>query len=63
MDKNKIKEPEAQAEKIVKPTHRYVCDACTGVAGTSSIPVEVKALNCQSCGKFQQCKAENWIKI
>jgi hypothetical protein len=71
-----VSEPEEVVEEDVKevvkediepgtkrPTHRYVCDACTNQAGASAHPFEVVSIICISCGKEQECKKENWIKI
>jgi hypothetical protein len=56
---------EAQEEKKEAPKdkYRYVCDACTNVAGMSVIPFSVVSITCAVCGKSQLCKKENWIKI
>lgn len=67
-DKTKSKSEEKReavmAEaKEAKPTHRYICDACTGNAGVSNIPDAVKSITCAVCGKTQDCKKENWVKI
>lgn len=60
--KSEAKRVEVQ-KAAAKPTHRYYCDACTGIAGVSNMPFEMVSITCQVCGKTQQCKKENWIKL
>lgn len=56
-------EPSAEVKAETKPTHRYVCEGCTGVAGVSSIPNAVRMITCKVCGKSQECKPGNWIAL
>lgn len=49
---------------VKKFTHRYFCDACTGVAfmHVEGEPVP-NTVRCQACGKVQKFKNENLIKL
>ena len=49
--------------EVNKPTHRYVCDACTGIADISGMPDAVVVITCKVCGKVQNCRKENWIAL
>lgn len=54
--------------KEVKPTHRYFCDACTGIAfywvEQGVTPQTKFPANCQTCGTpIGKVKPENFIKI
>lgn len=61
--KNIIKIPEVKVK--AKPTHRFYCDACTGIAfyyveGEPNAPM----VACQSCGALvDTSKKENYIKL
>jgi len=62
---NKTEQNVAIAQpKVNKPTHRYFCDACTGIAfyhiEGQGVPRMVK---CKACGKVQSFKEENLIKL
>lgn len=47
-----------------KPKYRYYCEACTGIAFYSSIPVAGEGRVCKSCGKIiNPTKKENYIKL
>lgn len=49
-----------------KPTHRYVCEACSGVAFYGSVGDEVKKTpsTCQTCfAPLGKVKLENFIKL
>lgn len=63
----KIESPVNEPAKNVlpaKPTHRYFCDACTGVAfyhrHGDTVPGTVK---CQSCGMVARFKEQNLIAL
>lgn len=49
-----------------KPTHRYVCEACSGVAFYGTVGGEVKKTpsKCQTCfAPLGVIKTENFIKL
>lgn len=59
-EKNTTTGPE---EQVHAQAYRYFCDACTGIAGVTSLPDSVKTIRCKVCGVSQDCKRMNWIKI
>ena len=67
MDKNKTEEKvDIEQPKVNKPTHRYVCEACSGVAfyGIELDDIKKSPSNCGSCGaNLGIIKIENFIKL
>lgn len=56
------RKPEPEATK--RPTHRYFCDSCTGIAfyHYDDMPYPV-TVTCKVCGKINPFKKENLIKL
>lgn len=66
MDKSTQPELKPEQKAEMKPTHRYFCDACTGVAFTIAEGAEVTSIpkNCRMCGApVGAIKKENFIKL
>lgn len=59
MPKEELKE----VDKEPKSKFRYVCEACTNNAGNTTNPKTSGKITCQSCGKEQVVKPENYIQI
>lgn len=60
----KSEDIKAEVTKVEeKPTHRYVCEACSGVAFYGT-PDGKAASNCQTCfATLGRIKKENYIKL
>ncbi len=61
----KGKIPKFEAPKYTLPTHRYYCDACTGIAffWNENNEMPLNGTPCKSCGKpVVVVKRENFIK-